>query len=365
MSKLINDTIVELRELRKAFGSVRAVDGIDIAIRQGQFISFVGPSGCGKTTLLRLLAGFCRADSGEIIMEGQCINDVPPYDREMGLVFQSYALFPHLTVFDNVAYGLKVRHRPADEISRRVEDALRMVDLAGLGNRRPDQLSGGQQQRVALARCVILGPKVLLLDEPLSNLDANLRLLMRGEIHNIQRRLNLTAIYVTHDQEEAMSMSDLIAVMRAGKLEQVGTPQEVYQRPATPFVARFFGHVNLLGGKVLDRTPDGCIVLDTPIGRLTADDVTKQCVVGETGQLMARPEQMVLRPRGQGQGSNVVPAIVQEAMYLGSLMRYTVEAGDKQVLVVDVHNPKEGDRFVHGDEVELGIPHEAYVLRGE
>ncbi len=365
MSKPGNDTIVELRELRKAFGSVHAVDGINIAVKAGQFISFVGPSGCGKTTLLRLLAGFCHPDGGEIIMEGRCINDKPPYEREMGLVFQSYALFPHLTVFDNVAYGLKVRHRPGAEIAARVEETLRLVDLAGLGRRRPDQLSGGQQQRVALARCVILCPKVLLLDEPLSNLDANLRLLMRGEIHNIQRRLNLTAIYVTHDQEEAMSMSDLIVVMRAGRLEQVGSPQEVYQRPATPFVARFFGHVNLLTGKVLGRIPGGCITLDTPVGRLTADDTAERCAVGQTSSLVARPEQIIIRARGQGEGVNVIPATVQEAMYLGSLIRYTVEVGDKQILVVDAHNPKEAGRFVHGDAVDLGIPPEAYVLPGE
>ena len=242
-----------------------AVDGVDAAIQEGELVSFVGPSGCGKTTLLRLAGGFARPDGGRVLLDGQDVTRDPPNRRATAMVFQSYALFPHLTVAGNVGYALRVRGQSRADVAARVEDLLRVVQLDGLGARRPDELSGGQQQRVALARALSVRPRVLLLDEPLSNLDANLRVLMREEIKRLQRELRLTVAYVTHDQEEAMSISDRIAVMRAGRIEQLGTPTEIYERPATEFVARFVGTANFLDGDVRARTAP-----ELPSGRRSA-----------------------------------------------------------------------------------------------
>jgi ABC-type Fe3+/spermidine/putrescine transport system ATPase subunit len=249
--------VLQLEGLVKRYGAVVAVDHVDAEIREGELVSFVGPSGCGKTTLLRMIGGFARPDGGRILLDGQDITRDPPNRRATAMVFQSYALFPHLSVAGNVGYARRVRAERADAAAR-VEDLLRVVRLEGLGDRRPDQLSGGQQQRVALARALSVRPRVLLLDEPLSNLDANLRVLMREEIKRLQRDLRLTVAYVTHDQEEAMSISDRIAVMRAGRIEQVGTPAAIYERPATEFVARFVGAATFLDGQVVEASADGC-----------------------------------------------------------------------------------------------------------
>ncbi|MDP3159420.1 MAG: ABC transporter ATP-binding protein [Reyranella sp.] len=230
----------------RSFGSVRAVDGVDLTVGDGEFFTLLGPSGCGKTTLLRMIAGFCDLDAGEIRFGTKRIDRLPAHTRDIGMVFQNYAVFPNLTVAGNVAYGLKARKVAGAELAKRVDEALALVQLAGYGERWPHQLSGGQLQRVAIARALVIRPQVLLFDEPLSNLDARLRVSMRAEIRELQKSLGITAIYVTHDQEEAMSVSDRIALMQSGKLEQVGAPAEIYRKPASRFAAEFMGTTNLL-----------------------------------------------------------------------------------------------------------------------
>jgi ABC-type Fe3+/spermidine/putrescine transport system ATPase subunit len=239
-------TQITISNVRRTFGTVRAVDGVDLTVGEGEFFTLLGPSGCGKTTLLRMIAGFCELDEGEIRFGDRRIDKLSAHRRDIGMVFQNYAVFPNLTVAGNVAYGLKARAVPALEIAQRVEEALRLVQLQGYGERQPHQLSGGQLQRVAIARALVIRPQVLLFDEPLSNLDARLRVSMRAEIRELQKSLGITSIYVTHDQEEAMSVSDRIALMNAGKLEQVGVPADIYRKPASRFAAEFMGTTNLI-----------------------------------------------------------------------------------------------------------------------
>ncbi len=243
---------ISIERVGRSYGLLKAVDGISLAIRDGEFFTLLGPSGCGKTTLLRMVAGFAELESGEIRFGERRIDNLPAHKRDTGMVFQNYAIFPNLKVADNVAYGLRARKIPPARIAPRVADALRLVHLADHGGRWPHQLSGGQLQRVAIARALVIEPQVLLLDEPLSNLDARLRIEMRREIRELQQALGITAIYVTHDQEEALSISDRIAVMRAGRIEQIGGPREIYRRPATPFVAEFMGTTNLLAGTIAE-----------------------------------------------------------------------------------------------------------------
>jgi ABC-type Fe3+/spermidine/putrescine transport system ATPase subunit len=258
----------------RSFGTVRAVDGVSLAVGDGEFFTLLGPSGCGKTTLLRMIAGFCELDSGEIRFGSERIDRLPAHVRDIGMVFQNYAVFPNLTVAGNVAYGLKARKVAAAEISRRVEEALALVQLDGYGGRWPHQLSGGQLQRVAIARALVIRPQVLLFDEPLSNLDARLRVSMRGEIRELQKSLGITAIYVTHDQEEAMSVSDRIALMNAGRLEQVGVPIDIYRHPVSRFAAEFMGTTNLLAKRALGRDGDGLVSLRPEALRLAAEAPT-------------------------------------------------------------------------------------------
>jgi ABC-type Fe3+/spermidine/putrescine transport system ATPase subunit len=235
----------------RRFGAVQAVDRVDLAVEEGEFFTLLGPSGCGKTTLLRMIAGFCQLDSGEIRFGDRRIDRLPAHVRDIGMVFQNYAVFPNLTVAGNIAYGLKARGVAAADLACRVDEALALVQLSGLGERKPYQLSGGQLQRVAIARALVIRPQVLLFDEPLSNLDARLRVSMRGEIRALQKTLGITALYVTHDQEEAMSVSDRIALMNAGRLEQIGVPAEIYRQPASRFAAEFMGTTNLVEARAL------------------------------------------------------------------------------------------------------------------
>jgi len=255
----------------RSFGTVRAVDGVSLAVGDGEFFTLLGPSGCGKTTLLRMIAGFCDLDGGEIRFGSERIDRLPAHVRDIGMVFQNYAVFPNLTVAGNVAYGLKARKVAAPEIARRVDEALALVQLQGYGGRWPHQLSGGQLQRVAIARALVIRPQVLLFDEPLSNLDARLRVSMRGEIRELQKSLGITAIYVTHDQEEAMSVSDRIALMNAGRLEQVGVPVDIYRHPVSRFAAEFMGTTNLLAKRALGRDGDGLVSLRPEALRLAAE----------------------------------------------------------------------------------------------
>ena len=242
---------IVITDVSRRFGSVQAVDHVDLTVEEGEFFTLLGPSGCGKTTLLRMIAGFCELDSGEIRFGDQRIDRLPAHVRDIGMVFQNYAVFPNLTVAGNVAYGLRARRVAAEEMARRVDEALALVQLAGYGERKPHELSGGQLQRVAIARALVIRPQVLLFDEPLSNLDARLRVSMRGEIRSLQKALGITAIYVTHDQEEAMSVSDRIALMNAGRLEQVGLPVDIYRHPVSRFAAEFMGTTNLVEARAL------------------------------------------------------------------------------------------------------------------
>jgi ABC-type Fe3+/spermidine/putrescine transport system ATPase subunit len=295
-------------------GEVTAVSGVSLSIQQGDLVTLLGPSGCGKTTTLRLIAGFEFPTSGRILLDGNGINDLPPHRRDMSMVFQSYAIFPHLNVFENIAYGLNVQKRPRDEIKRRVARVLDLVELTGLENRAPNQLSGGQQQRVALARALIMEPKVLLMDEPLSNLDAKLREQMRTEIRRIQKRLGITSVYVTHDQVEAMTLSDQVVVMNQGKIEQVGPPDEIYRRPRTRFVADFIGSSNSFAGTCL---PDGVDVPGLGVLRGRATEIAS----GETAVLVVRPEDISLVAPGEG----LLAGTVLDTQFYGGRSTIAVE----------------------------------------
>jgi putative spermidine/putrescine transport system ATP-binding protein len=307
---------VRLEGVEKRYGDVVAVDGIDLDVRDGEFFSMLGPSGSGKTTTLRMIAGFEQPTGGRILLHGKDVTGVPPFDRDVNTVFQDYALFPHLSVGDNVAYGLMVRKVKRDERAARVKDALRMVRLDGYEGRRPAQLSGGQRQRVALARALINRPRVLLLDEPLGALDLKLREEMQIELKAIQQQVGITFIYVTHDQEEALTMSDRLAVFNAGRIEQLGSPAEVYERPATRFVAGFVGTSNLLTGDVA-RT-----------------------VLGRPGTFTIRPEKIRLAPADAAVGSDGTSALgtIQSVVYLGPDTRYIVELDAGARLVVTEQN---------------------------
>lgn len=323
-------TAIRIAGVARNFGAVAAVRDVSLEIGDGEFFTLLGPSGCGKTTLLRMVAGFCELDRGTIHFGERRIDTVPPHKRNAGMVFQNYAIFPNLTVAGNVAYGLKARAVPPAAMAERVARALRLVQLDGFAGRWPHQLSGGQLQRVALARCLVIEPAVLLLDEPLSNLDAQLRVEMRGEIRQLQKSLGITALYVTHDQEEAMSISDRIAVMRAGQVEQLGAPWEVYRRPATPFVARFMGTTNLLGGR-LAGTAGGFATV-----RVGANDFTiaaaalKDRVPGTEVSFSLRPEALRLAAPGTPPppGWAALDARVRRVEYLGAITRVELALAD-------------------------------------
>lgn len=294
------------REYVKDNESFLAVDNVNLTVNPGEFLTFLGPSGCGKTTTLRMIAGFEIPSSGQIIVDGSDITQVPANKRDMGFVFQNYALFPHMTIFENVAYGLRIRGLSGDALAAKVREGLAMVGLGNAEQRYPNQLSGGEQQRVALARVLVLRPKILLMDEPLSNLDAKLRLHMRTEIRRIQQDLRITCLYVTHDQKEALTMSDRIMVMNRGRIEQVGTPMELYEDPATPFVADFIGQANLIPGTLLDaedgyaRFQIGEAVLKARMGRQNPP------AKGEKALLVVRPENLGFSQDGGGIAMRIV-----------------------------------------------------------
>jgi ABC-type Fe3+/spermidine/putrescine transport system ATPase subunit len=360
---MMDAPLLRLDGLRKRYGSVLAVADLSAEIRPGELVSFVGPSGCGKTTLLRLLGGFTRPDAGRILLAGRDITPLPPNERATAMVFQNYALFPHLTVAENIGYALAIRRRPRAEIARRVEELLALVQLDGLGGRRPVQLSGGQQQRVALARALSLQPQVLLLDEPLSNLDANLRVQMRAEITRLQRELRQTVVFVTHDQEEAMSLSDRIMVMDRGRILQAGAPREIYERPAGEFIARFVGAANFLDGVIGNGVP-GAGAVRTALGTLHVRTSVNGRRPGERVRLVLRPEAIRLGPAQSAAGAaNRVSARIQSAVYTGALIRYTVEAQGVQ-LAVHLADPRHAPGFQSGDAVTLTFPDDPHVLPG-
>ena len=341
---------LEIRNLAKTFvlsggRSVVAVRDFSLRAEPGEFITFLGPSGCGKTTVLRMLAGLEHADAGDILVDGRSVRALPAHRRHIGMVFQNYALFPHMSVFENVAYSLRVRKRPDREVRGEVPAALKAVGLENMAARLPGQLSGGQQQRVALARALVMQPDLLLFDEPLSNLDAKLRVQVRAELRRLQKKLGTTSIYVTHDQDEAMSVSDRIVVMNNGRVEQVGTPEEIYGRPASLFVADFVGQVNVLPGRVVARTNGHCMIetLDlrvaVPSERCPSSDV----------QLIVRPEALrVSAPADAG----TQPGVVEEVEYRGDRVEYRIRAGATRLVAIEPSLQRR-ERIAPGDRVGL------------
>jgi putative spermidine/putrescine transport system ATP-binding protein len=326
---------LSLRRLRKAFGTTVAVDGVSLDAAPGEFLSLLGPSGCGKSTVLRMVAGLVEPDEGQIVLAGEDITRIPVHRRHLGLVFQSYALFPHMTVFENVAFGLRRRRVDEGELCSRVERMLDLVRLGRLGGRHPRELSGGQQQRVALARALVTEPRVLLLDEPLSNLDALLRDEMRVELKRLQERLGTTMIFVTHDQAEALTLSDRVVVMESGRVEQIGRPEEVYRRPATPFVARFMGRANFFPGIVAERDARGVLVAlegGLSVRACARDDID----VGQRVQMAIRQESIRLAPASVPATStpNRFPATVVFHAFAGQAHHYVLQLADGRELEV-------------------------------
>jgi spermidine/putrescine ABC transporter ATP-binding subunit len=345
---------IGIKELSKRFGALVVVDRASFEIGDGELFTLLGPSGCGKTTLLRLIAGFNVPDGGEVRFDDRNVNEVPAHQRGIGMVFQNYALWPHMTVTENVAYGLKLRKTPDAETATRVQAALERVRLGGLGERYPGQLSGGQQQRVALARALVLNPKILLLDEPLSNLDAKVRVQVRQEIRKLQRELGITTVYVTHDQEEALTLSDRIAVFNQGRVFQVGAPRDLYQRPDNRFVADFIGVNNLIDGTVRAVEASGARALvDTPAGALRAQ-TSGGLQAGETCVLCVRPENVELGVLGATE--NAVRGKIAFAAYLGSTLRYDVELGNGITVKADDRDPWHHEMRALGGEIELTFP---------
>jgi putative spermidine/putrescine transport system ATP-binding protein len=321
-----------LQGIQKRFGAATAVEDFNLSAEKGEFVSFLGPSGCGKTTTLRMIAGFEQPTAGSITIDGTDITYRPPNRRNIGMVFQSYALFPNMTVADNVGFGLRIRKKPKDQIKQRVGELLELINLPDKGGRFPYQLSGGQQQRVALARALAFEPTILLLDEPLSALDAKIRVALRHEIRSIQRELGITTVYVTHDQEEALSMSDRVVVMSEGRVEQIGTPFEIYNFPTTGFVASFVGTLNVLPAQVVDQGTGRLRVGGQEI-RIKAEIPAQS---GSTVSLALRPEMVSL---GAGpEGSNRLTGTVNDVSFLGSIVRIRVQVAEGTIVILDEFN---------------------------
>ena len=331
-----------------------AVQDTKLDIEPGTFVTLLGPSGCGKTTTLRMIAGFESPDEGEIYLGDEAINSLTPNKRDTAMVFQSYALLPHYNVFDNVAYGLKIRKVPKEEIRERVLNILKLVEMDGMESRMTNQLSGGQQQRVALARALVIEPSVLLFDEPLSNLDAKLRVTMRTEIRKIQQKVGITAIYVTHDQSEAMSISDKIIIMSKGKVEQIGTPREIYYHPKSRFVADFIGEANFLKAKVKSVNGEKAVI--DVIGEEIEVNNYGEKVAGEEASLVLRPEAVVLSEKGLLEGT------VTLSTFMGSYQYYQVMVGDMEIQITD-YNPVNRRIYEVGEKAYLDFdPHGVYIL---
>jgi iron(III) transport system ATP-binding protein len=356
---------ITISRLDKYFGPVQVLKNVNLEVEEKEFVTLLGPSGCGKTTTLRLLAGFLVPDGGEIRVAGQLLSSpqttVPPERRKMGMVFQNYAVWPHMTVFENVAFGLRLARLQRREIRERVERVLSAVGLGGLEGRHPGQLSGGQQQRVALARSLVVEPSILLLDEPLSNLDAKLRERMRTELKDLQRRTGITFVYVTHDQAEAMALSDRIAVFHAGRMQQYGSPREVYERPANLFVADFMGLVNKLPAEVLEV--DGAVAR-VRVGPhvMTASISAQDAIAPGPAVVAVRPESVRILPGPSDVGPNIFEGTLVEATFLGNLVDYQVDMGGVPLRVqADRHTIREvGSRLF----VEIPV-NECVAMRGE
>jgi spermidine/putrescine transport system ATP-binding protein len=352
---------VELINLVKHFDGIKAVGGINLDVAAGEFFSLLGPSGCGKTTTLRLIAGFERPTEGQILLDGKDMAQTPPHRRNVNTVFQSYALFPHLRVADNIGFGLRFRQVPKDEVADRIKRALSLVRLEGFEDRKPNQLSGGQQQRVALARALILNPSVLLLDEPLGALDAKLRKALQIELKSIQEEVGITFIYVTHDQEEALTMSDRIAVMTEGRIEQIGSPQQIYEEPATAYVADFLGVANLMDAH--SEGPAGAGACRIRLGE--SELLASGGDVGATGdvRVVIRPERVRVGPHGQT-GPNHIPGMVERVVYVGPLTQVIVHLAPGETIQAMLPNQGREMSYSQGTAVSVELPPEALrVLR--
>jgi spermidine/putrescine transport system ATP-binding protein len=353
---------IDLVGLTKRFGHghaghAAAVDNIDLAVASGEFFSLLGPSGCGKTTTLRLIAGFEEPTAGRILLDGVDVSGVPPHKRNVNTVFQSYALFPFMSVFDNVAFGLKYAKASKSELKTRVGEALALVDMASFSSRRPSQLSGGQQQRVALARALVLNPAALLLDEPLGALDAKLRRSLKVELKALQERVGITFIYVTHDQEEALTMSDRLAVMHAGRIAQIGTPREVYEEPTDSYVADFLGAANLIEILIMERPVDSASTLKLGDSLLTTT-ARVPAAPGATAQAVIRPERVRVEAHGSP-GPNRVPALVERVVYLGAATQVILRLATGESLQAVVGNDDDAATWTQGTPVHACLPADA------
>ena len=342
----MSELVLQLKKINKYFGKTHVIKDVDIDFEKGHFVTFLGPSGCGKTTLLRMVAGFYEPDEGEILLQGKRIERIPPYGRNTAMVFQEYALFPHMNVFENVSYGLRVKHKPKEEIETRVKEALSLMQLKGMEDRYPNQMSGGQQQRVAVARALVMNPDLLLLDEPLSNLDAKLRESVRVELRDIQKKMGLSTIYVTHDQSEALSMSDMIVVLKGGVVHQIGKPQEIYFEPKTPFVADFIGTTNLLSVKGNDNS--------SVLYGNTVIKTEKAVTPGTEYCLSIRPECIKLS-KEEIPGQVNIKVGIANRMFLGEKVRYFVKDGQDKEWIIDIFDP---GRVILDGEGYASFPHE-------
>ena len=356
-------SMLVLDDIHKSFGEVKALRGVSTDVKEGELVTFLGPSGCGKTTLLRVISGLTKSDSGKIVLEGRVINDVTPDKRNIQMCFQSYALFPHLTVAGNIRYGLEVHKWKKERIKERAEELLHLVHLDGLGNRRIDELSGGQQQRVAVARALALEPKVLLLDEPFSNLDANLRVQMRTTLHEIQKRVNITTIFVTHDQVEAMTISDRLIIMNYGLVEQVGAPIEIYEKPNNEFIASFIGYVNILKGEVKSTGKDTePAIVSTELGDLEILSSEKDIKAGREVYLIIRPETVYIGSLEEAIEVNKFKGTIKSIMYAGSTVKYVVDIEGRD-LFIDQYDPTTLGIRRMGDKVVVTIPRNVHILK--
>ena len=355
------EPILKVENVVKKFGEVTALDGVSINVNRGEIVCFLGPSGCGKTTLLRVIGGFYEQEAGDVTLDGALINGIPPEKRDTVMFFQNYALFPHMTVYENVTYGLRVRRVPREAMKKQAAEILALIQLDGMEDRFPNQLSGGQQQRVALARALILNPKLLLLDEPLSNLDAKLRSYMREEIIKIRENLNLTIIFVTHDQEEAMSIADKIAVMRCGLIEQIGRPVDIYRYPESTYVANFVGSANFLKATVTGSDQSGSVEIDTHMGSLKMTAPRKEYSTGAKVVAVIRPESIGVSFEDSSNSSKSLKGEILRGSYLGSQMIYTIRVRE-ETITVNLSDPGEEQIKKAGDTVYLTLPEYIHLI---
>lgn len=349
---------VEVRDLCKEYPGTLAVDHVNFQVEQREFFSLLGPSGCGKTTTLRMIAGFVEPTSGEVRLRGGIVNDLPPFKRNIGMVFQNLALFPHMNVHDNLAFGPSMKRLGKDDTERRIKRILSLVELPGFEGRKINQLSGGQMQRVALARALITDPAVLLLDEPLGALDLKLRLQLQVELKKLQQRVGTTFIYVTHDQGEALTMSDKIAVMSGGRVMQIGGPMEIYEKPANKFVADFIGETNLLEGECVSQTAVNCKTFDVRV-------VAHGELVGKKVRVSIRPEKISAAKKLRDDLENKFEGKVEERFFKGSVMMYKIRIGEQALVTVNVPNDNSTPRFEQGETVHVGWDREASVVVAE